>query len=225
MQMQRVVAEAARRGGTAEAAAEQVRRLIDANNLGGAWHASHERIFCAALEMFAEYGFSGTSTRTIASQAGMSPGALYSHYESKEDILYRIIALTHEGMLRQLQLTMLGESDPGARLRALVASHVRYHAEMYIACRVANYELHCLHEDRLVEVMQLRHLIEATVRDSLLLAEGAKVSHVGDVHLATLMVISLGIDVSRWFRPGGGVTPDELADYYSDRVATMFAID
>jgi AcrR family transcriptional regulator len=185
---------------------------------------SDEKIFRAALELFSELGFHGTSTRAIAQRAEMSPGALYSHYESKGDILYRIVRITHEGMLRQMQITMTRTTDLTERLRALVACHVRYHAEMSIAARVANYELHCLEPERRAEISQLRQLIEATVRDTLLLAEGAGLVAVGDVNMATVMIVSLGIDVSRWFRPNKGQTPDELAAYYSQHVIDMFAV-
>ena len=95
---------------------------------------------------------------------------------------------------------------------------------MNIAARVANYEMHCLEPDRRAEIIQLRQLIEATVRDTLLLAEGARLIKVGDVDLGTIMIVSLGIDVSRWYRPNHGRTPDELAEYYSQRVVDMFAV-
>jgi AcrR family transcriptional regulator len=205
------------------AAAVQVRALIRGGQFDIPWHASDEKIFRAALELFAELGFHGTSTRAIAQRAKMSPGALYSHYASKEDILYRISRVTHENMLRLMQVTVTGQADLTERLRALVACHVRFHAEMNVAARVANYELHCLEPHRRAEITVLRQLIEATVKDTLLLAAGAGLIAVGDIDLATIMVVSLGIDVSRWFRPNHGSTPEELATFYSDHVLAMFA--
>lgn len=204
-------------------AAKQVRALISGGQFDIPWHASDEKIFRAALELFSELGFHGTSTRAIAERAKMSPGALYSHYTSKEDILYRISRVTHESMLRLMQVTMTGQPDLTERLRSLVACHIRFHADMNVAARVANYELHCLDKDRRAEITQLRQLIEATVKDTLLLAEGAGLVTTGNIDLATIMVVSLGIDVSRWFRPGHGSTPDELAAFYSDHVLAMFA--
>jgi AcrR family transcriptional regulator len=209
---------------TESRAAEQVHALISGGFFDTPWHSSDEKIFRAALELFAEKGYHGTSTRAIAQRADMSPGALYSHYESKGDILYRIVRITHEGMLRRLQIAMTRQTDPIERLRDLVACHVRYHAEMSIAARVANYELHCLDPERMAEISQLRQLIEATVKDTLLLAEGAGLVKTGDITLATIMILSLGIDVSRWFRPDHGSTPDELAAFYSGHVVDMFRV-
>jgi AcrR family transcriptional regulator len=209
---------------TSETLGQQMHALIDGAQFDTQWHASDEKIFMAALELFSELGFHGTSTRAIAQRAGMSPGALYSHYESKGDILYRIVRITHEGMLRQMQITMTRTTDLTERLRALVSCHVRYHATMSVAARVANYELNCLEPERRAEIGQLRQLIEATVRDTLLLAEGAGEVKVGDIDLATIMIVSLGIDVSRWFRPGKGRSPDELAEFYAQHVIDMFAV-
>src|SRR5882724_5086871 len=50
----------------------------------------YRRMFLAAIATFSERGFHGTSTRDIAARAGMSPAALYVHFGSKEEVLYRI---------------------------------------------------------------------------------------------------------------------------------------
>jgi AcrR family transcriptional regulator len=50
------------------------------------------RIVDAALDLFAEQGFHGTSMREIASAAGLTGGSLYHHFDSKEDILLAVVA-------------------------------------------------------------------------------------------------------------------------------------
>jgi AcrR family transcriptional regulator len=45
---------------------------------------TRERISSAALQLFAEKGFDGTSVRDIARAAGIAEGALYRHFASKE---------------------------------------------------------------------------------------------------------------------------------------------
>ena len=46
-----------------------------------------EQIMEAALELFSQIGFLGTSMSDIASQLKITKGALYKHYESKQQIL------------------------------------------------------------------------------------------------------------------------------------------
>ena len=51
-----------------------------------------ERILEAALELFAQSGYSGTSMNDIAKQMGITKGALYKHYTGKQEILDRIMS-------------------------------------------------------------------------------------------------------------------------------------
>lgn len=46
-----------------------------------------ERILETALAMFAQRGYLGTSMRDIADELGITKGALYKHYASKQEIL------------------------------------------------------------------------------------------------------------------------------------------
>ncbi|MGH3948978.1 MAG: helix-turn-helix domain-containing protein, partial [Pseudonocardiaceae bacterium] len=48
------------------------------------------RLMVAAIESFARQGFHATTTRDIATAAGMSPAALYVHYPSKSAVLSAI---------------------------------------------------------------------------------------------------------------------------------------
>lgn len=51
-----------------------------------------ERIFDAAVDLFAEKGYDGVSIRDIARAVGITEGAVYKHYSSKEAILDSIFA-------------------------------------------------------------------------------------------------------------------------------------
>ena len=52
---------------------------------------SEERIMDAALELFATKGFTSTSISSIASKANISKGLIYNYFESKNDLLRRIV--------------------------------------------------------------------------------------------------------------------------------------
>ncbi|MGQ8338169.1 TetR/AcrR family transcriptional regulator [Sunxiuqinia sp. A32] len=69
-----------------------------------------ELIRQTALELFAEYGYHGTSISQIAKKASISKGLTYNYYESKSNILQDIISngfevffgnidLNHDGVL------------------------------------------------------------------------------------------------------------------------------
>ncbi len=50
-----------------------------------------ERILKTALELFAQSGYLGTSMSDIAGELGITKGALYKHYTSKQEILSSIV--------------------------------------------------------------------------------------------------------------------------------------
>jgi AcrR family transcriptional regulator len=56
---------------------------------GGA--ATRERILAAAERLFAERGFTGVSMPAIATAAGITAGAIYKHFESKEQLFFNIV--------------------------------------------------------------------------------------------------------------------------------------
>jgi len=57
---------------------------------------TRQRILDAALDLFIEQGFDGTSLRQIAEQLGVTKAALYYHFESKDDILMALHLRLHE---------------------------------------------------------------------------------------------------------------------------------
>jgi AcrR family transcriptional regulator len=52
---------------------------------------TENKIIQAALEMFVRKGYHGTSVHEITAKAGLTKGALYSHFSGKGDLLLRII--------------------------------------------------------------------------------------------------------------------------------------
>ena len=54
-----------------------------------------EQIMKAALELFAQEGYTNCSISRLASHAGISKGLMYNYFESKEALL---IAIIEEGM-------------------------------------------------------------------------------------------------------------------------------
>ena len=113
----------------------------------GATGATRDRIIDAAMELFSEHGYRGTSITRIEQAAGLSPGAsgIYHHFPSKEALLAarvqrqlsRLAALrdirrlfSNLGDLRT-ELTIaaryvLAELDQEAQLMRLLASEARH---------------------------------------------------------------------------------------------------
>ncbi|MGW4982787.1 TetR family transcriptional regulator [Streptomyces mirabilis] len=179
------------------------------------------RLLVAAVEAFAERGYHATTTRDIAGRAGMSPAALYIHYKTKEELLHRISRIGHDKALDIVRSAAQGGGGAAERLTDAVRSFVRWHAGQHTTARVVQYELEALGPEARAEIVALRRQTDAAVRG--IIADGVAAGDfdVPDVPGTTLAVLSLCIDVARWFNVGGPRTPDEVGALYADLVLRM----
>jgi AcrR family transcriptional regulator len=60
---------------------------------------SRRRILKAATSCLVSHGYAGTTTAAIAKQAGLSQGALFNHFASKEDLLAAVIEEGHQWLV------------------------------------------------------------------------------------------------------------------------------
>lgn len=183
------------------------------------------RLLLAAVEAFAERGYHATTTRDIAGRAGMSPAALYIHYKTKEELLHRISRIGHEKAVDILRTAARAEGSPTERLADAVSSFVRWHAGGRTTARVVQYELDSLGPDARAEIIALRRQVDAEVRG--IIEEGVRTGEfdVPDVRGATRAVLSLCVDVARWFNINGARTPEEVGALYADLVLRMVGAD
>jgi AcrR family transcriptional regulator len=185
---------------------EQIRQEPDARS----------RLMAAAVDSFAAKGFHGTTTRDIASAAGMSPAALYVHHRSKEELLHRISRDGHDRTLALVQDAVASSTDPREQLLALVRAFVVHHAEGHTGARIVNYELAALSPEHLEEIAATRRQIEAEMRGVVERGVAAGTFTTADPHMTALALLSLGIDVARWYRDEGAWTPDQIAEHYCE---------
>lgn len=181
------------------------------------------RLLVAAVDAFAERGYHATTTRDIAGRAGMSPAALYIHFKTKEELLHRISRIGHDRALTLLESAADGEGTATERLAGAVRAFVRWHAERHTTARVVQYELDALAEEHRIEIVELRRRSDAAVRR--IIGEGVAAGEfdVSDVPGTALAVLSLCIDVARWFNAQGSRTPDEVGELYAGLVLRMVA--
>lgn len=146
----------------------------------------------------------------------MSPAALYVHHRSKEDLLFEISRAGHERTLALVREAVATSRDPRAQLLAVVHAFVVYHAEDHTGARVVNYELAALSPQHLEEIAAVRRQIEQEMRDVVQRGVDAGVFRTSDPHMTALALLSLGIDVARWYRDEGEWTATEIADHYCE---------
>lgn len=175
-----------------------------------------KRLLEAAVAAFAARGFHGTTTRDIAAAAGMSPAAIYVHHESKEELLYQISRSGHEAVLDRLRAAIATADDPAGQLVAAMRAFAAHHAAAHTVARIVNYELAALSDEHLREIRQLRHAITAELRAVVDRGVAEKVFDTPDPRMTTTVLLSLGVDIARWYHENHPLTAAEIGEFYAD---------
>lgn len=179
------------------------------------------RLMAAAVESFAERGYHATTTRDIATAAGMSPAALYVHFPAKSAVLFAISRSGHERMLAMVERVVAAEPAPAATMRAFVERFVAWHAKRHVVARVVQHELSALPPEEYEVVAALRRRTEQLVRDVITRGVAAGEFQPVDVRTTARAVLGMGIDVARWYSASSKPTPAELGRQYADLVLNM----
>ena len=178
-------------------------------------HETSRRLLLAAVESFAAQGYNATTTRQIAQRAGMSPAAVYMHYPSKQALLFEISRTGHTAVLRDVQHAVEGVLSPRERLWRFMRVFVGWHAHNHTVARINQYELVSLGDEQFREIRKLRDQFSQALTTELRDGLDSGDFVIADLDVTSLALLSLGIDVARWYT-GRGKRPDELGRAYAD---------
>jgi AcrR family transcriptional regulator len=78
----------------------------------------------AALQVFAEKGFAAAKLDEIARRAGVSKGAVYLYFETKEDIFRAVVVRAIAPNVGEIRAIIAGQTGPLPQLLRAVADHV-----------------------------------------------------------------------------------------------------
>ncbi len=97
---------------------------------------TRQRIIKAATQLFARKGFYGTSIAHLAQAVGLTKGALYHHFESKDALFFAVIASVRDDWNREVALDVVQGEDAITRLSILLDEHTRLLNENDMLCLV-----------------------------------------------------------------------------------------
>ncbi|HOF62966.1 MAG TPA: TetR family transcriptional regulator, partial [Dermatophilaceae bacterium] len=116
----------------------------------------------------------------------------------------------HEEALHLVTTAVASSSSPVVALQALVSTFSAWHADNYAIARVVQHEFPHLSPEHRDEVLRMRKQIDAAVRSVLragVVSGAFTVDHEADTSLALLSII---VDVARWYAPSVRRTPAEI---------------
>ncbi|MFC8381778.1 TetR/AcrR family transcriptional regulator [Nocardia sp. NPDC057272] len=179
------------------------------------------RIRAAAIEVFAAKGYGAAGTREIAASIGLSPGAVYPHYKTKEALLYAISLEGHSSVLDVVTAAAHAGASATERLISTVNAYVMWHADNHTGARVAQYELRSLSPEHFAVIAEIRRSTSRIFSEIIETGAAAGEFDPVDVGVATLAITSLGVDVSRWFPSKTYSDADVIAAGYVELALRM----
>lgn len=178
-----------------------------------------QRVLAAAAALFHRDGAVATSVRDITRLCGLTPGALYNHFASKDDVLYALVRQGHDRMDRRIADALAGTGRaPADRLRAFVGAYATGNLHNPEFARVVRREYVHLSPDRYGAIVEQRR----AVRESLttILRTGHRrgawtlIGGAGGATRQAVMVLDMCSGTSAWFTRGGPTPAPALVDAY-----------
>lgn len=192
-----------------------VKAFADQPDLAALSPAAH-RVLASSAALFFRQGAAHVSVRELTKACGLSPGALYNHFPSKDELLFTIVRHGHDRMERRIgaALAAAGES-PEAGLRAFVAAYVTGHVEQPELAQLVRHEYLHLSPEHYAEIVAMRRAMRRTLTEFLRTgAQSGVFDPIGDPVGQALMVLDMCSRTSDWFDRTRDTDPEEIVSRY-----------
>ena len=176
-----------------------------------------QRLLAVATRLFAEKGFEGTSVQEIVDTAGVTKGAMYHYFNSKDDLLYEIYHRLLAMQTTRLEQIAGGSGTVDERVRAAAADVIGISFDHMDELIVFFRSMHMLPRDKRMAVRAQRRTYHERFRA--LVEEGQRAGLFKPALPADLVVqffFGAVHQISMWYHPDGPLSVNEVAGYYVD---------
>ena len=173
---------------------------------------SRERLIKAGIDLFYKKGYPSTTIRDIGEKAKISTSVLYHYFKDKEEVLFEIIQIAGDDLIKLLHDIIEEENDPVKCLEKMIKAHmvdwclkrkkeskiiVMDDAWLTRERRKINIEsqrkLYSLYKERLVELRKKGLIIDA------------------DLTVLCFSIFGIVAQSIRWFNEKGSLSKEEVA--------------
>ncbi|RCW39538.1 TetR family transcriptional regulator [Halopolyspora algeriensis] len=176
-----------------------------------------QRLLRVATRLFAEQGFETTSVQQIVDTAGVTKGAMYHYFGSKDDLLYEIYARVLRVQTARMEQFADSSEPVQRRLHAVAADVVTTTAANLDDTVIFFRSMHLLHSEKQAEVRAERRRYHKRVQQ--LIEEGQRDGVFRSDKPADLVVdffFGAVHHLGTWFHPGGELTGEQVGEHFAD---------
>jgi AcrR family transcriptional regulator len=183
------------------------------------------RVLDAAVELFAQQGYDGTSVSQVITRAGVAKGGFYHHFASKEALLYEVYGDLIGRQLEGMDAILKQDLPPAETLRALIHDLVSSTAASAGPALVFWREMNRLGDERTAQYRRARRRYHDTVRRLIREAQATgRFAAVAGADTVTFTIFGFVNELPLWYKPTGRKRPAQLADELADLVLAALAV-
>jgi AcrR family transcriptional regulator len=182
----------------------------------GGTPSRRQELLRLAGELFASRGFTNTTVRDIADAAGILSGSLYHHFDSKESMVDELLSSFQEELFGTWEAILKSDRDPRSKVEAVVRASFdaldKHHSEVAIYQNDASF---LMESERFAYLKQrndqFREVWLTILREGM---DAGALRQDLDVELVYRFVRDTVWVAVRWYRPGGAMSIETVADQY-----------
>ncbi|MEU7830780.1 MULTISPECIES: TetR/AcrR family transcriptional regulator [unclassified Nonomuraea] len=179
------------------------------------------RLLSEATRLFAERGFEGASVQEIVVAAGVTKGAMYHYFDSKDDLLHEIYARVLRMQMERLTHIADGPGTVAERLHAAAADVIETTTANLDDSKIFFRSMHLLAPETRKTVRAERRRYHERFRD--LVIEGQREGLFSERVPAELVVDYFFGSVHHlgsWFHTDGPLTGAQVGKHFADLLLT-----
>jgi TetR/AcrR family transcriptional regulator, cholesterol catabolism regulator len=175
-----------------------------------------EQLIEHACELFSRGGYRETSLQEIADALQITRPLFYYYFESKEDLLWRIIGHLGDDLLAAARPIAEANSEPTVKLRRLLEAHAEAILKNAAAFKIYFAERHLVTGKRDRVMRQGEDAYIAIISD--VIVEGQRSGDFApeNAHLQSLLITGMGNSMLRWFVPSGPRSVAAMTSMFAD---------
>jgi AcrR family transcriptional regulator len=166
----------------------------------------------AAAHAFAERGYHAVSMRELARTLGRAPATFYSHFTSKEELLYSMQLDAFDTLVATSQRAVEGIRDPIERMQTFVLHHVQYVAANVDVMRVLIREASALAPEQRDVIRQRKEQYFRIAQEIVRGVAQDRIDDNAEIDRVTYCLFGMLNWTYAWYEPAEHGAPERLAE-------------
>lgn len=181
-----------------------------------------EAVLRTAMQLFLERGYHRATLNEVADRLNITKPALYNYFRSKEDILFECWSIGQERVEDRIAEIEAAGVNGLATLRMLVHAYAATMASTFGASLVRFNVADLSEPNQKITLAGKRH-IDRAFRNAILrgITDGSITPC--DVKLTTFAILGALNWVGHWYKPGGELSAEQIADDFTIRLTAGIA--